>query len=665
MRIGVHFTSTLPGRGSIACISVTMLFLMSLSPLFVDASAAEPENGTFMGLKPVRTSYWIKCPSGDAVMDGNLTPAPLTGRDGTSEVVVPGPTFPKRTLSRIGIFSLEFESNYWGGHRFELHGIEGVSIWAEAFEDVEDAQFRIIFSRYGNEFANLYTETKNLDNSPKELRVTESVSFDEPIIFDGYEPLEVEIQYKAASRTLGGPAPDCVFLSGSLIRPSRVVLSVIPMNMAVYGGYYNSEQMWVYGSVSDSSNLDPEEQLEYDLRIYDPHGDQIDPITIEQSSVYVGYDEVTVIWDWSYNLTKNVNGSYQFQMEVSYGVPGVTYSNTTEFNLYFDDTGMMDADYDGDGYPNNEDEFPWDPDEWEDTDDDGVGDNGDEFPNDANETKDTDGDGVGDNGDAFPLDHTEWCDSDEDGYGNNCDRFPDNATEWKDTDNDGYGDNCDCFPADSNEWCDSDGDGVGDNGDDFPADATEWLDTDGDGHGDTTYLFPRDASEWADTDGDGHGDNGDDFPDDRLEWRDSDGDGYGDNSDAFPYDDAEWSDADGDGTGDNGDVFPDDATEWVDTDGDGHGDNSDAFPADPAASMDTDGDDHPDQWNTGMAEGDSTTGLGLDEYPYDKDRWEEEPVGPLGGGELPIDTTTAFMALVIVALLVVLAVFLRRKPDQE
>ncbi len=122
-------------------------------------------------------------------------------------------------------------------------------------------------------------------------------------------------------------------------------------------------------------------------------------------------------------------------------------------------------DTDGDGYPDDEDDFPNDPTEWKDSDGDGYGDNGDEFPNDPDEWRDRDGDGHGDNEDEFPNDPDEWRDSDGDGVGNNQDDFPYDPTEWRDSDNDGHGDNSDEYPYDSSEWRDSDSDGVGDNAD--------------------------------------------------------------------------------------------------------------------------------------------------------------------------------------------------------
>ena len=63
-------------------------------------------------------------------------------------------------------------------------------------------------------------------------------------------------------------------------------------------------------------------------------------------------------------------------------------------------------DSDADGFPDSEDAFPYDSDEWIDTDSDGTGDNSDTFPEDPNEYKDEDEDGIGsltdllDSGDA-------------------------------------------------------------------------------------------------------------------------------------------------------------------------------------------------------------------------------------------------------------------------
>ena len=339
------------------------------------------------------------------------------------------------------------------------------------------------------------------------------------------------------------------------------------------------------------------------------------------------------------------------------------------------------GDSDGDGFNDNDDRFPYDPNEWADSDDDGVGDNSDMFPNDASEYIDSDGDGVGDNADVFPTDSEEWADGDGDGVGDNHDMFPTDGTEWWDLDGDGVGDNSDAFPWDANESADSDGDGYGDNSDAFPNDANEWLDTDGDGIGDNSDTdadgdgiddnlddsdgdgvtddldaFPFDANETVDTDGDGVGDNADVFPNDATEWLDTDGDGIGDNSDNdsdgdgipndfddFPLNSGESSDADGDGVGDSADMFPADPTEWVDSDGDGTGDNadtdddndgtpdsSDAFPTDASEDTDTDKDgygDNSDMFTNDPSEWIDSDGDGVgdnaDRFPSDPTEWAD------------------------------------------
>ena len=191
------------------------------------------------------------------------------------------------------------------------------------------------------------------------------------------------------------------------------------------------------------------------------------------------------------------------------------------------------------------------------------------------EPLDSDGDGYPDPDDVFPDNLEEWVDSDGDGYGDNGDQFPEDPAEWIDSDGDGYGDNGDVFPNDPVEWRDLDGNGVGDNSDDdddgdgYPDGVEELVgtdphdnssvpadfdgdfipdsmddDDDNDGYPDSSDAFPLDPAEWMDTDGDGTGDNSD--PDD-------DNDGYPDGSDAFPFDPAEWADSDGDGVGDNSD----------------------------------------------------------------------------------------------------------------
>lgn len=241
-----------------------------------------------------------------------------------------------------------------------------------------------------------------------------------------------------------------------------------------------------------------------------------------------------------------------------------------------------DPDMDNDGYLNEVDAFPRNPNEWVDSDGDGVGDNSDWAPLDPTEQADRDGDGIGNNADP---------DDDNDGYPDLWDRLPSVNTEGFDSDLDNIGNNAD--PDDDNDgvpdfWDDLswklgafdidhdgeselvdqdlDGDGVGNGIDAMMFDNTETRDFDFDNIGNN-----RDP----DDDNDGVPDLWDDFPLQNNRKFDYDHDGFANEDDAFPYNPLEWADSDGDGVGDNSDAFPNNPYEWKDTDLDGIGDNSD------------------------------------------------------------------------------------------
>jgi Zn-dependent metalloprotease len=144
-------------------------------------------------------------------------------------------------------------------------------------------------------------------------------------------------------------------------------------------------------------------------------------------------------------------------------------------------SGYIDADTDGDGILNSEDN---------DDDNDGVLDDVDAFPDDATESVDTDSDGVGNNADT---------DDDGDGVDDAFDVFPLDSSESVDSDNDGIGNNSDT---------DDDGDGVADINDLYPLDVRYAYDSDSDGMPnawETRYgLDPNDSSDAAsDQDNDG------------------------------------------------------------------------------------------------------------------------------------------------------------------
>ncbi|HSG63330.1 MAG TPA: immunoglobulin-like domain-containing protein, partial [Pseudomonadales bacterium] len=117
-------------------------------------------------------------------------------------------------------------------------------------------------------------------------------------------------------------------------------------------------------------------------------------------------------------VNANIIGTYFLNYDVSDAAGNAATTVTRE-------VAILDTDWDGDG----------------------IGDSTD---------PDDDNDGVDDNEDAFPFDETEWEDTDGDGIGNNAD---------SDDDNDGVADSEDAFPLDENESVDTDGDGIGNNQD--------------------------------------------------------------------------------------------------------------------------------------------------------------------------------------------------------
>jgi len=328
----------------------------------------------------------------------------------------------------------------------------------------------------------------------------------------------------------------------------------------------------------------------------------------------------------------------------------------------------VDPDIDNDGVLNQDDAFPEDGSQWNDTDSDGFGDNplpanqGDDCPNtygtswqDRFGCPDGDGDGYSNTGDEFPTDHTQWVDSDGDGRGDNYIYDVEPFTEFH------INQNGDAFPMEATQWNDTDGDGWGDNFHD--SSWTSFRPAEWPGAYDAAALqvdvFPLDRYQWADSDGDWVGDEpntprSDGCPnaygvsmEDRLGCPDSDGDGWSNpdptnpahpngDADAFPDDPTQWRDSDGDGFGDNltGNA-PDDCpgdygTSSVDRvgcpdeDGDGYSNSGDPFVHDPTQWADSDGDGY----------GDNQDGNNPDAFPDDPSQWEDSDGD--GWGDRPV-----------------------------
>lgn len=193
------------------------------------------------------------------------------------------------------------------------------------------------------------------------------------------------------------------------------------------------------------------------------------------------------------------------QVSTTTSTESTTTTTSTTSDENDGDTAADDPDSDGDGVLDSVDEFPNDPDEWEDSDDDGVG---------NNQDLDDDQDGYPDqdeitcgsdplNGSNTPLD------TDQDLLANCVD---------PDDDNDDYLDEDDAFPLDPSEWIDTDGDGIGNNED---------RDDDNDCYSDSTELtyqsnpldsssIPEDQDLDCIPDEEDEDDNNDGYPDDKI-----------------------------------------------------------------------------------------------------------------------------------------------------
>ena len=140
----------------------------------------------------------------------------------------------------------------------------------------------------------------------------------------------------------------------------------------------------------------------------------LDPNNDFQQSNFLTVDTTALPATW---------GTYEILVTIDQSLVGhflqigfaSTAANFETSGNYYDNILFGILDTDGDGVPDFEDDFPFDPTETTDTDGDGIGDNSDAFVDDPNEWADTDGDGIGDNSDS---------DIDGDGVPNEQDEYP-------------------------------------------------------------------------------------------------------------------------------------------------------------------------------------------------------------------------------------------------
>ena len=287
------------------------------------------------GIPPQVTPYYVNAVSGSAIARGQLSPIVLHLNDTLAEIQVPGPRFPKRTLSRAGIFEMQISQH----HPLEVYGISLVSVWAKSNEDAQNAEFRILFQRNGGTVANMYTNRAGLSNIPMEFQVTDPTSFTEPIIYNTGDTMSIEIQYRASSRYVVGPAPSCVLLANSIAHSTRIELMAHPMDANVSNPTFVQEadhkHIQINGKIWDSYGVDPPNDLIINLEIRSTGTTNIPPGTIKQMNFNPKEDEIVVNWTWEYRKSTVIDGLFEFKIDISYGVPGHNYTNSSFFELKF------------------------------------------------------------------------------------------------------------------------------------------------------------------------------------------------------------------------------------------------------------------------------------------------------------------------------------------
>ena len=188
---------------------------------------------------------------------------------------------------------------------------------------------------------------------------------------------------------------------------------------------------------------------------------------------------------------------------------------TADFNIEVASIGCAEDD-DEDGYCNDGDNCPYDPNDQSDADTDGIGDVCDSCPANPDSGLDSDSDGIDDSCDNCASNsNSDQADGDTDGVGDACDACPE-AINYGDTDGDSVDDVCDSCPWNFDLFDDSDGDGidaacdncpeVNDPSND-PMQCEVCDDTDGDGVcNDSDNCLETSNADQADSDSDGTGD---------------------------------------------------------------------------------------------------------------------------------------------------------------
>ncbi len=313
---------------------VTALFLMVVvNPVLGQADPVPEEpSGPAAEDGPVRTvtPYYLKALTGPAPVSGTLSPAALGSNDTMAEISSNGPMFPRILINNVGTFTM-----YVAKMPLYIWGVNYACVWAKSNEDVQGAQFRVHLQKNGANQRTMSTTRSILSSAPVELSVTDPPSFPEPLVIMPGDSLGVFIQYTANSRYPFGPAPGCVVLANNEFHATPIELVTTPFDMNVSAPVISEGHIHTQGKVIDTSDVDPREKLIIGLSIMPSGGNPVGANTIEVESFAPGEEEIMINWSWDYKKSNAIDGLYEFKIDVSYGVYGINYTNSSFFEVTF------------------------------------------------------------------------------------------------------------------------------------------------------------------------------------------------------------------------------------------------------------------------------------------------------------------------------------------
>jgi hypothetical protein len=292
-------------------------------------------------MEPKVTPYYVRTLSGAAPQAGTLSPAAMNDTDMMAETNINGPVAPRIVINNVGSYSMRVSRM-----PLAIFGVHQIAVWAKSNEDVQGAQFRVHLQRNGANQRTFNTQPSTLTTAPIELVVSNTpASFTEPLIIMPGDSIGISIQYTARSRYPVGPAPGCIMLSNTLNFATRVELLVAPMEMNVTSPAFSEGHLHVTGRVVDTSDVDPTEKLYFNMEIIGSGGKIVKPSQIVQESFAPDEEKILINWSWDYKKSDlAVDGLYEFKLDVSYGVFGINYTNSSFYEVTFPEASKDNGD---------------------------------------------------------------------------------------------------------------------------------------------------------------------------------------------------------------------------------------------------------------------------------------------------------------------------------